>query len=118
MQETLIEAIAKVMWRVYHKQVALVIELLKKENQDKLLRIFGQEGVLQEWAKKQGVILTFGQLEVFPEETIQESGEKETPAETMGLKLKELREGNEHGKKGIISEKLRGYLDEWYPNKK
>ena len=30
-QETLIEAIAKVMWRVYHKQAALVIELLKKK---------------------------------------------------------------------------------------
>ena len=62
--------------------------------------------MLQEWAKQQGVTLTFGQLEVFYEETIQESGEKATPAETMGLKLKELREGNEHGKKGIISENL------------
>ena len=30
-QETLVEAIAKVMWRVYHKQAALVIELLKKK---------------------------------------------------------------------------------------
>ena len=57
-------------------------------------------------------------MEVFPKETIQESDEKATPAETMGLKLKELREGNEHGKKGIISEKLRGYLDEWYPKNK
>ena len=117
-QETLIGAIAKVMWRVYHKQAALVIELLKKENQDKLLRVFGQEGVLQEWAKKQGITLTYGQLEVFPEEIIQESGEKVTPAETMGLKLKELREGNDHEKKGIISEKLRDYLNEWYPKNK
>ena len=29
-KETLIEAIAKVMWRVYHKQAAIAIELLKK----------------------------------------------------------------------------------------
>ena len=83
-------AIAKVMWRVYHKQAALVIELLKKESQDKLLRIFGQEGVLQEWAKKQWITLTFGQLEVFPEKTIKESAEEVAPAKTMGLKLKEL----------------------------
>ena len=41
-QETMIEAIAKVMWRVYHKQAVLVIELLKKESQDKLLRNFRQ----------------------------------------------------------------------------
>ena len=54
-QEMLIEAIVKVMWRVYHKQAALVIVLLKKESQDKLLRIFGQEGVLQEWAKSKGL---------------------------------------------------------------
>ena len=100
MQETLIEAIAKVMCRVYHKQAALVIELLKKESQEKLLRIFGQEGVLQEWAKKQGITLTFGKLEVFPEKTIKDSAEEVTPAETMGLKLKELQEGNEHGKRG------------------
>ena len=52
--------------------------------------------------KKQGITLTYGQLEVFPEEIIQESGEKVTPAETMGLKLKELRKGNDHEKKGII----------------
>ena len=57
-------------------------------------------------------------MEVFPEDTIKESDEEATPAETMGLKLKELPEGNEHGKKGIILEKLRGYLDEWHPNKK
>ena len=105
-QEMLIEAIAKVVWRVYHKHAALVIELLKKESQDKLLRIFGQEGVLQEWAEQQGITLTFGQLEVFPEEVIQESVDEVTPAETMGLKLNELQEGNEHGKKGIISENL------------
>ena len=61
-----------------------------EKSQDKLLRIFGQEGVLQEWAKKQGITLIFGQLEVFPEETIKESAEEVTPAETMGLKLKEL----------------------------
>ena len=42
-KETLIKEIAKVMWRVYHKQAAIAIELLKKESQDKLLRIFGQE---------------------------------------------------------------------------
>ena len=29
-KETLIEEIAKVLWRVYHKQVAIAIELLKK----------------------------------------------------------------------------------------
>ena len=68
--------------------------------------------------KKQGIKLTFGQLEVFPEETIKDSAEEVTPAETMGLKIKDLREGNEHGKKGIILEKLRRYLNKWYPNKK
>ena len=30
-EETLIEAIAKVLWRVYHKQAAIAIELLKKK---------------------------------------------------------------------------------------
>ena len=44
--------------------------------------------MLQEWAKKQGVTLTFGQLEVFPKETIKEIAEEVTPAEMMGLKLK------------------------------
>ena len=62
MKETLIKAISKVMWRVYHKQVAIAIELSKKESKDKLLRIFGQERVLQEWAEKQGITLTYQQL--------------------------------------------------------
>ena len=87
-KETLIEAISKVLWRVYNKQAAIAIELLKKESKDKLLRIFGQEGVLQEWAEKQGITLTYEQLEVFPEEFIQEDDEETTPAEKMGLKLK------------------------------
>ena len=32
MKDTLIKAIAKVMWRVYHKQAAIAIELLKKSS--------------------------------------------------------------------------------------
>ena len=44
--------------------------------------------MLQEWAEKQGITLTFGKLEVFTEEAIQEGVVKVTPEETMGLKLK------------------------------
>ena len=49
-EETLIEAITKLLWRVYHTQAAIAIEIIKKESKDVLLRVFGQEGVLQEWS--------------------------------------------------------------------
>ena len=99
-KETLIKEIAKVLWIVYHKQAAIAIELLKKESKDMLLRVFGQEGVIQEWADKQGITLKYEQVDVFPEKAIQEGKDEATQAEKMGLKLKELLEGNEHGKRG------------------
>ena len=43
---------------------------------------------------------------MFPEEVIQEGDDEVTPAETMGLKLNELREGNEHGKRGLSRKNL------------
>ena len=76
------------LWRVYHKKAATAIELLKKESRDMLLRLFGQEGVLQEWEEKQGITFKYEQLDVFPEEAIQEGEDEATPAEKMGLKLK------------------------------
>ena len=100
------------LWRVYHKQAAIAIELLKKESKDVILRVFVQKGVLQEWEEKQGIKFKYEQMDVFPVETIQEGEDDATPVEKMGLKLKELCKGNDHGKKGIISEKLRCYLEE------
>ena len=80
--------IAKVLWRVYHKQALLAIELLKKEDKDKMLKIFGQRGELQEWAEKKGIKLKYTKLEVFPEENELEGVKEETPAEAVGLKKK------------------------------
>ena len=71
-----------------------------------LLRIFGQEGVLQEWAEKQGIKLKYEQLDVFPEEAIQEGDDEATPVEKMGLRLKELREENDHRKRESYQKNL------------
>ena len=77
--------------------------MIKKENKDALLRIFFQEELLQEWAEKQGIKLKYEHLDVYPDKTIQEGEDEATPAERMGLRLKELWEGNDNDKKGIIS---------------
>ena len=45
-KEQLVKLNAKVLWRGYHEQAAIVIELLKKEDKGKLLKIFGQKGEL------------------------------------------------------------------------
>ena len=47
-KETLVKLIAKVLWRGYHDQAEVAIALLKKEDKNKLLRIFGKKGELQE----------------------------------------------------------------------
>ena len=41
-KEYLVEMIAKVLWRGYHEQAAIAIELLKKEDEGKLLKLFGK----------------------------------------------------------------------------
>ena len=46
--------------------------------------------MLQEWAEKQGIKLKYEQLEVYPDGIIQEGEDKATPAEKMGLRLKEI----------------------------
>ena len=65
LQVQVIEMIAKVMWRVYPKQAPIVLELLKNEENDMLLKIFVQEGALVEWAGKQGTKLVEVQIELF-----------------------------------------------------
>ena len=41
-RDQLVEMIAKLLWRAYHKHALTAIELLKKEDKDKILKIFGQ----------------------------------------------------------------------------
>ena len=98
-KEYLIEMIAKVLWRGYHELAAIVIELLKKEDKGKLLKIFGKKGELQEWTEKKGIKMRHTKIEVFLEENrMQEIGE-ETSAEVMSLKLDELRKCDSHEKR-------------------
>ena len=73
--------IAKVMWRVYHEQAQTFIKCLKKEENDKIMRIFGQKGVFQDWAEKKGIKLEYKQLDVYPEKIEVEDGKGMTPAE-------------------------------------
>ena len=65
-KETLIKLIAKVLWRGYHDQAEVAIALLKKEDKNKLLRIFGKKGELQEWAQKKGINLKYNKLDRCP----------------------------------------------------
>ena len=44
-----------------------------------ILRVFVQKGVLQEWEEKQGIKLKYEQLDVSPEEAIQEGEDDATP---------------------------------------
>ena len=55
--------------------------------------------------------MIYEKLDVYPEETIQEGEDDATPAEKIGLRLRKLQERNDHNRKGIISEKLRRYLE-------
>ena len=106
-KETLIELIAKVLWRGYHDQVEVTIALLKKEDKNKLLRIFCKKGELQEWAQQKGINLKYIKLEVFPEDSgVDESGEG-TPAEAMNLDLSELKKCDSLGKQSIIAGKIK-----------
>ena len=54
--------------------------------------------------EKKGIKLKYWKIEAYPEESELEKGEVMTPAEEMGLNLHELRRGDDHEKKGIITE--------------
>ena len=83
--------IAKVPWRGYHEQAAIAIELLKKEDKGKLIKIFGKKGELQEWTEQKGIKLKYIKIEIFPEENrVDEIGEGRTE-EMMSLNLDELK---------------------------
>ena len=105
-----IEMIAKVMWRFYPKQAPIVLELLKKEENDSLLKIFVQEGAPSEWSDKQGIKLVEVQIKLLQDEEVDSDDEEEKPAKAMGLKLKEVRSGDEHGKK---KKSQRSYRNTW-----
>ena len=101
--------------RGYHDQAEVAIALLKKEDKNKLLRIFGKKGELQEWAQQKGINLKYNKLEVFPEDIEMADGGEGTPVEAMELSLGELKKSDALGKQSIIAGKLREYLNERYP---
>ena len=116
-KETLVELKAKLLWRGYYDQAEVAIALLKKEDKNKLLRIFGKKGELQEWAQKKGINLTYNKLEIFHGDTEMVDEGEGTPAEAMQLTLGELKKRDALGKQSIIAGKLSGYLQERYPEK-
>ena len=82
-KETLIKLIVKVLWRGYHDQAEVAIALLKKEDKNKLLRIFGKKGEIQEWTQKKEINLKCNRLEIFHGETEMVDEGEGTPAEVM-----------------------------------
>ena len=59
----------------------------KKEDEGKLLKIFGKKGELQEWTQQKGINLKYMKFELFPGDNGVDEGQEGMPAEAMKLSL-------------------------------
>ena len=89
--ENFIEIMAKVIWRVYPEQAAIVLWLIKKVEKENLIMMLTQEGKISKWAKSQGIKLEFKRIVLLQQDDVVEERKGVNPAESMGLKLSELK---------------------------
>ena len=114
-KEVLVELMAVVVWRMYHKQDQMAIELMKNESKWVLFDIFIREGGLVEWSRKRGVHLEYQKLDVLPKREMEGGFKEDAPASQMGRKMSGLKGIGEIGKRSIISRKMAEYVKEKYP---